>query len=140
MSDDDLKAIATYLKSLPAQSRSATDPTMKAGEAIYADQCSACHAKDGRGVDYLFPALAGSPNARSEDPTILIRVVLEGARSVATPSQPTGPGMPSFAWKLSDAEIAAVLTYVRNSWGAAPPVMADEVKSARASVMGSVSR
>ena len=83
---------------------------MKAGAAIYADQCSACHAKDGRGVDFLFPALAGSPNVHSEDPTSLVRVVLQGARSLATAKEPTGPGMPSFAWKLSDAEIAAVLT------------------------------
>ncbi len=146
MSDDDLKAIATYLKSLPGQSHStspiaSSDPTMTAGAAIYVDECSACHAGDGKGVDYLFPALAGSPNVHSDDPTSLIRVVLEAARSVATPSQPTGPGMPSFAWKLNDAEVAAVLTYVRNSWGgAAPAVTADEVRQERASIMGSVSR
>ena len=59
-------------------------------------------AIDGKGVADLFPALAGSPDARSADPASLIRVVLEGARSVATAGEPTGPGMPSFAWKLSD--------------------------------------
>ena len=114
---------------------------MKAGAAIYADQCSACHAKDGRGVDFLFPALAGSPNVHSEDPTSLVRVVLQGARSLATAKEPTGPGMPSFAWKLSDAEIAAVLTMSATA-GAAPlpRFTAEQVKNARVSLMGSASR
>jgi mono/diheme cytochrome c family protein len=79
-----------------------------------------------------FP-IAGSPNVRSADPTSLIRVVIEGARSVATAGEPTGPGMPSFAWKLSDDQAAAVLTYVRNSWGAsAPAVDASQVAQGRA--------
>lgn len=44
----------------------------------------------------------------------------------------TGAGMPSFDWKLSDADIAAVLTYVRNSWGnAAPTIQAEQVARAR---------
>ena len=145
MTDADLTAIATYLKDLQGQASSspaavsASDPTMVAGGAIYADECSACHGMDGKGVPLLFPALAGSPNVRSADPTSLIRVLMEGARSVATPGEPTSPGMPWFAWKLNDAEIAAVLTYVRNSWGAAAPaVTTDQVKSERA-VLGSAS-
>jgi mono/diheme cytochrome c family protein len=105
---------------------------MVAGEAIYADECSACHGPDGKGVPYLFPSLAGSPNVHSADPTSLIRVLIEGARSVATAREPTGPGMPSFAWKLSDDQAAAVLTYVRNSWGAsAPAVEASQVAQGR---------
>jgi mono/diheme cytochrome c family protein len=140
MTDADLRAIATYLKDLPGQTSapaaavSPSDPTMAAGGAIYADECSACHGMDGRGVPYLFPSLAGSPNVRSIDPTSLVRVLLEGARSVATASEPTGPGMPSFAWKLNDDEAAAVLTYIRNSWGSSTPAVdASEVKQARAS-------
>ena len=139
MSDTDLVAIATYLKDLPGQIASppapisASDPRMTAGEAIYVDECSACHGMDGKGVPFLFPSLAGSPNVRSVDPTSLVRVVIEGARSVATHEEPTGPGMPSFAWKLSDDQAAAVLTYVRNSWGAsASAVDPREVEQARA--------
>ena len=146
MTDADLKAIATYLKDLPGQASSppapvsASDPTMVAGTAIYSDECSACHGADGKGVAYLFPSLASSSNVRSADPASLIRVLLEGARSVATAGEPTSPGMPSFAWKLNDDEAAAVLTYVRNSWGAAAPaVTADQVKSGRAAVLGSTS-
>ena len=139
MTDADLTAIATYLKDLPGQTPSpsavvsASDPKMVAGGAIYADECSACHGMDGKGVPYLFPSLAGSPNVRSADPTSLIRVLIEGARSVATAGEPTGPGMPSFAWKLSDDEAAAILTYIRNSWGAsAAAVDSRQVEQVRA--------
>ena len=135
MTDADLTAIATYLKALPGQTASppagvsASDPKMVAGEAIYADACSACHGLDGKGVPYLFPSLARSPNVRSADPASLIRVVIEGARSVATAGEPTGPGMPSFAWKLSDDQAAAVLTYIRNSW--APPRLSSRPRRSR---------
>ena len=139
LTDADLTAIATYLKDLPGQTAappaavSASDPKMVAGGAIYVDECSACHGMDGKGVPYLFPSLAESPNVRSADPASLIRVVIEGARSVATAGEPTGPGMPSFAWKLSDDQAAAVLTYIRNSWGAsAPAVDAPQVAQGRA--------
>jgi mono/diheme cytochrome c family protein len=137
MTDSDLNAIATYLKSLPGrnddqQPVEAADPQMKAGAAIYRDQCSACHGLDGKGVPNLFPALANSSQLRSDDPQTLMRVILQGARSVATKNEPTGPGMPSFAWQLTDAQIAAVITYVRNTWGsAAPAVSADTVASTR---------
>jgi mono/diheme cytochrome c family protein len=141
MTDADLRAIATYLKDLPGQTSSAPaaafapEPTMTSGGAIYADECLACHGMDGKGVPYLFPSLAGSPNVRSIDPTTLIRVLLEGARSVATASEPTGSGMPSFAWKLNDDDAAAVLTYVRNSRGSfAPAVDPRQVGQARASM------
>jgi mono/diheme cytochrome c family protein len=148
MTDADLAAIATYLKDLPGQTASpatavsASDPKMVAGGAIYADECSACHGLDGKGVPYLFPSLAGSPNVRSADPTSLIRVVIEGARSVATAGEPTGPGMPSFAWKLSDDQVAAVLTYIRNSWGSSvPAVDPQQVEQVRArTAMASMGR
>jgi len=59
-------------------------------------------------------------------------VVLEGSRAVATEEAPTGPAMPSFAWQLSDADVAAVITYIRNGWGnAASGVSASEVANMR---------
>jgi mono/diheme cytochrome c family protein len=137
MDDPDLKAIATYLKSIPGLQDSAApvradDPAMVAGAAIYRDQCSACHALDGRGVPRLFPSVAESTGVRSDDPISLIRIVLRGARSVATKEEPTAPGMPAYGWQLSDEQLAAVLTYIRNSWGAAAaPVSARDVKRAR---------
>jgi mono/diheme cytochrome c family protein len=137
MTDKDLSAIATYLKDQVGHSETTTplpttDPMVTAGAAIYGDVCSACHAKDGRGIPNLFPALAISSSVRSSDPTTLLRLILRGARSVATPGEPTAPGMPAFRWQLDDSQIAAVVTYMRNRWGAAAPaVSADKVRDAR---------
>jgi mono/diheme cytochrome c family protein len=103
-----------------------------AGQALYVDNCAACHTSAGTGTPQLFPALKGSPSVQSTDPASLIRVVLRGAQSVATDPAPTAPSMPALGWKLSDAEVAAVVTYIRNSWGnAALPVLANDVESAR---------
>jgi mono/diheme cytochrome c family protein len=137
MTDGDLKAIAAYLKSLPGNSANvqplkADEPAMKAGQAIFRDQCSACHAIDGKGVARLFPSLADSAMLRSRDPRSAIRLVLRGARSAATDAAPTAPGMPSFGRQLDDDQVAAVLTYARNAWGRpAPAVTAADVSAAR---------
>ena len=141
ISEKDLKAIALYLKdqsppeSPAPEAVAASDPVMKAGEAIYKDQCAACHKLDGSGVADLFPALRTASSVRAEDPASLIHVVMNGAKSASTSEAPTGPGMPSYAWQLTDQQIAAVLTYVRNTWGnAAPSVSESVVKSARTSL------
>lgn len=137
MTDEDVKAMATYLKSLPGSSAPhtalvANSPDMAAGGAIYRDQCSACHGIDGKGSDRLFPSVAESSMARSDDPASVIRIVLRGARSVATDKEPTAPGMPSYGAQLTDAQVANVLSYIRNSWGnAAPAVSAEEVTRMR---------
>jgi mono/diheme cytochrome c family protein len=137
MTDGDLTAIAIYLKSLPGRQDNpspiaANDPAMVAGQAIYRDQCSACHALDGRGIPQLFPSLADSAMVRSSDPTSLIRILLRGAQSLATSAEPTSPGMPSYNWQLDDAQAAAVLTYIRNAWTpAAPPVTPRDVDRVR---------
>lgn len=135
--DPDLKAIATYLKSVSARQNhpealSRADPAMVAGLAIYRDQCSACHGLDGKGIVDLFPSIADLPIVKADDPTTSIRIVLRGARSVATKAQPTAAGMPSYGRQLDDAQIAAVLTYMRNGWGgAAAPVRATDVARVR---------
>jgi len=124
MTDDDISAIATYLKDsgvAVAASRAApiaaNDNAMRAGEAIYKDSCAACHRATGSGEAHLFPRLAGSELVQSNDPTTLVRVVLQGTRAVSTAGMPTAPAMPAFDWRLGDAQVAAVLTYIRNSWG-----------------------
>jgi len=123
MTDDDLKAIATYLLSLKPTSQdnpralAASDARMVAGQAIYKDNCAGCHTDAGTGIPHLFPRLAGSHAVQSDDPTTLIRTVLLGSQGAATATAPTGPAMPSFAWRLNDAQVASVLTYIRNTWG-----------------------
>jgi mono/diheme cytochrome c family protein len=137
MADSDLKAIATYLKSVQGRQDSpkkpaANDPVMVAGSAIYRDQCSACHGLDGHGVPKLFPSLADSSMVHSADPATLLRIVLRGARSAATKEEPTSPGMPSFGWQLDDDRLAAVVTYVRNAWGSgAAAVSPEDARKAR---------
>jgi mono/diheme cytochrome c family protein len=141
LQDADLAAIAEYLKHQPGTADhdrplAASDPVMIAGAAIYADICSGCHKGDGSGVAYLFPDIAHAPSVASRDPTTLIRVVLQGANTVATEQEPTGPQMPPFGWQLSDTQVAAVTTYIRNSWTqAAPAVLERDVRSARQALM-----
>jgi len=134
----DLRAAATYLLDQPGSNREAAkpvaaqDPAMQAGSAIYLDQCAACHTMDGNGIARLLPTLKDSPFVQQTRTDSLLHVMLEGTRAVSTQFAPTAPAMPAFGWKLSDDQIASVLTYVRNSWGnAAPPVSAADVKEAR---------
>jgi mono/diheme cytochrome c family protein len=142
MTDEDISAIATYLKdsgatgSTPKPSPvAANDDAMRAGAAIYKDSCAVCHRDTGTGEAHLFPRFAGSALVQSDDPTTLVRVVLQGTRAVSTPSMPTAPAMPAFDWRLNDTQVAAVLTYIRNSWGnAASPVSPSAVTSQRTSL------
>lgn len=139
--DADLKAVAVYLKdngktdtAVPA-AIAASDPRLVAGKEIYADRCSACHIASGEGVPGLFPKLASAPLVNADDATSLMHVVLAGSQAGATKAAPTGPAMPSFAFNLSDDDVANVLTYVRNSWGnSAAAVAPSDVKALRASL------
>ncbi len=139
MSDDDLKAIAVYLKDLsPAASatvtaQASTTQQMTTGAAIYKDSCAACHRDDGQGIAHLFPRLAGDNAIQDANAVTPIRIVLYGSQGVSTPSAPTAPAMPAFAWTMNDDQVAAVVTYIRNAWGnAAAPVTAADVKTRRA--------
>jgi mono/diheme cytochrome c family protein len=143
MPDADIKAIAVYLKGRGATGSpapaplAADDGRMKVGEAVFVDTCAACHVRSGEGIPHLFPKLAGATVAAQDDPSSLIRIIITGGRGAATDAHPTGPAMPSLGYRLSDEQIAAVVTYVRNSWGnAASPVTADAVKVLRAKVTG----
>jgi mono/diheme cytochrome c family protein len=138
MTNDDLEAIAVYLKSLAPQQETirsalaASDPRMVTGQAIYKDNCAGCHTDAGSGTPGLFARLAESHAVQSDDPTTLIRVVLAGTHGAGTAHAPTSPAMPSFDWRLDDAQVASVLTYIRNSWGnAAAVVSADQVRAMR---------
>ena len=131
LSEDDLQAIAEYLKSqrpsAPARSAiAASDPQMKAGEAIYQDRCSACHQHDGRGVPYMIPNLVKDPAVDSGDPTSIVHVLMQGAEGLSTGAEPTGASMPSYADEMTNAQLAAVSTYIRNSWGNAAAAVSDE--------------
>jgi mono/diheme cytochrome c family protein len=139
MSDEDLKAIATYLKDTPpapdSKPGAPSQEVVDAGKGIYNDSCAACHEASGAGVPHMFPPLKGNAVAQQADPSTVVRVILEGAMTAATKERPTPSAMPAFAWKLSNDEIAAVATYVRNAWGnQASPVSASDVSKMRKSI------
>lgn len=138
LSDADVKAMATYLKSVngpKAEAESSADQKLlTAGGAVYQDLCSACHKSDGTGVPNLIPDLSHAATVDTGDPTTVLRVILQGAQSVATDREPTGPAMPAFGWQLNDAQVAAVASYVRNRWGKGPAVSEEQVKTERASL------
>lgn len=135
MTDADLAAVATYLESLPAHPRSlptaATTDTparLRQGAAIYDHRCAACHGKDGEGIAGVYPALAG--NVAVDEPTGMnaTRVVLLGGFAPLTAANPRPYSMPPFAQVLSDEEVSAVVSYIRQRWGnRAAPVAAHDV-------------
>lgn len=136
LTDADLHAIAVYVKSKegsePEPSDKPSQAVTDAGHAIFSDSCAACHQANGAGVPHMFPPLAKNANVQSKNPTSVIRVILEGARTVATDERPTPSTMPAFDWKLTDEEVAAVASYVRNAWGnVAPAVAAGDVRALR---------
>ena len=99
----------------------------EAGRDVYGRLCVACHQPDGRGREGLAPALAGSPFVTGRA-GITARIVLHGKEGKAM--------MPPLG-TLSDAEVAAVLTYLRRSFGhALSPVSVDLVKEVRGASLG----
>jgi mono/diheme cytochrome c family protein len=136
MSDDDRHAMAVYLKSQAASPNSGhAQPelaAMRRGAAIYSDACASCHLEDGVGQPRLFPPLGHNAMLQQADPTGLEHLILAGGRIGTSPSRPSPLTMPSFAWKLSDNEIADVATYLRNGWGnQAAAVSVAEVRELR---------
>lgn len=122
MSDADVHAIALYLKSLPPARRETivTPPDeaeMKAGQAVYAKLCIACHEADGTGSPRIYPPLPGNALLQSINPSSTLRIILDGAHTLTTPRAPNTGEMPGYAKQLSNEEIAAVTNYIRNSWG-----------------------
>jgi mono/diheme cytochrome c family protein len=119
MTDSDLTAIATYLKSLPANQRS-TDVSVAdggPGGKLYAQQCAACHLADGKGhAPYIAP-LAGNPVVLDTDPTSLINITLNGSSRVVVAGMPDAYRMPQFRVLLKDEDIADIVSFIRSSWG-----------------------
>jgi mono/diheme cytochrome c family protein len=153
MTESDLQASAKYLKGVghfeasPSTSSTtlsysydtATAKSLAAGNlsaqgaATYIDNCAACHRPDGTGYEGVFPTLAGNPAVESADPLSLATIVLTGSKTAKTHTTPAQFTMPAFSWRLSDQEIADVLTFIRNGWGnKAAPVNVSTVTRARA--------
>ena len=97
------------------------DELMEKGASVYAANCVSCHMAEGQGVAGLFPALVGSPIATGPAADHVSRV-LNGKNL-----------MPAFKAQLNDVDLAAVITYERNSWGnsTGDMVQPSTVKAAR---------
>lgn len=121
----DLRAIATYLKSLPQMDAASTGgegapglPQASAqGADIYDKQCAACHGTQGEGVPGAYPALAGNRAVQMARTANLVQVILYGGFAPATQGNPRPFGMPPFKLELDDRAVAAVLTHIRSAWG-----------------------
>lgn len=102
------------------------------GAATFSLYCSPCHGRDGRGVEAKAPPLEGSPSL-AEPPSLAARIVVHGLDPSTRPGGDAYPApMPAFGRALSDAQIADVVTYVRERFGGeAAPVEPGEVARAR---------
>ena len=149
LTEADLQAMAAYLKTLPPTSgdapKFAANPATAAalakgqeanrGAQLYDDNCAACHHTDGAGSPKALPQIAGNSSALAQDPNSLIRLVLAGSALPGTTAAPSPLGMPGFAWRLSNEEVAQLLTFIRTSWGNhASNVTAGEVARVRGSL------
>jgi mono/diheme cytochrome c family protein len=87
------------------------------GGKVYSTNCSSCHQPNGQGVSGTFPPLAGNPVVTG-DPTKVIRIVKYGLNGqIQVKGQTYNGMMPAWGQQLSNSDIAAVITYVRSSWG-----------------------
>jgi mono/diheme cytochrome c family protein len=149
LKDEDLVAIASYLKTLPpapdgsssfspdaaTSAALASGGTVDRGAELYVDNCSACHRTTGEGNAGAFPEIAGNASVLSQDPSSLIRLVLQGSSLPGTAAAPSTLGMPGFGWRLSNQEVAQLLTFIRTGWGnRAPSVSANDVARVRAAL------
>ncbi len=109
---------------------------MKRGAAVYARTCIACHQPTGMGLPPVFPPLANAPIIVG-NPELPVKFILQGLMGPITVNGMTYNSMMPPVAGVSDADIADVLTYVRQSFGnQGNPVTADQVKAIRAATAG----
>ncbi len=128
LNEPDIAAIVEYIRSLPPPaytpparalrvSERQQEAQMATGSEVYRKHCADCHGDDGQGQPHVYPALAGNRLVTAASPTNAIQTVLYGGYAPSTAGHPRPHGMPPYSHQLSKADIAAVLTYIRGSWG-----------------------
>ena len=114
----------------------ASDDQMKRGAAVYARTCIACHQPTGMGLPPVFPPIANAPIVVG-NPELPIKFILQGLMGPITVNGTTYNSMMPPVAGVTDADVADVLTYVRQSFGnKGNPVSADQVKAVRAATAG----
>lgn len=143
LTDADTSAMAVYLKSLaPREASTGSGSSVPAeessllirlGRTVYGQHCASCHGAEGRGMPPGYPPLAGNHSIGMPSPVNAIRMVLNGGYPPGTAGNLEPYGMPPFAQNLSDDEVAAVVSYIRASWGnRGTPVSARQANELRA--------
>ena len=130
LDENDLHAMAVYLKDLPPHESPANPASTSAaigntsdgdrvarGHGLYIDDCAGCHMDNGEGIAGVFPPLKGNNVVQAKDPETVVHVILTGAKTAVTQQKPTGLAMPAFDWKLSNDQVADLVTYLRGAWG-----------------------
>ncbi len=146
LNDEDVRAMAVYLKGLaqgaPPEKSSTSLPSAESslllsfGKPIYARECASCHGTTGQGMPPDYPPLAGNQSIQMAFAVNPIRMVLNGGYPPGTSGNPMPYGMPPFAQKLTDDEVAAVVTYIRTAWGnRGEPVSARQANELRAATL-----
>ena len=119
----DLQAMAVFLKAVPVRPTNAPafEPakpeTLALGEKVYGQWCVDCHGAAGQGAVGAYPALAGNRGVGMSSHVNAVQAILAGGFAPATAGNPRPYGMPPFRTLLTDAEVAAVASFVRQSWG-----------------------
>ena len=123
----DLTAMVEYLANIRERENDTSKAPQAASEAlgrgakVYEQQCESCHGNKGQGVPDIYPALAGNRAVLLEHPNNLVQIIRKGGFLPTTAGNPQPFGMPPFGQVLSDEDIAAVTTFIRQAWGNAAP-------------------
>lgn len=123
----DGRSVAELQGAAPAAAGATAD-----GAAVFSARCVACHQATGAGLPGVFPPLAGSEWVAGKAET-LVAIVLHGISGPLTVKGSSYNGaMPAFKDQLTNAEIAAVLSHIRGTWGnQAESITADTVTNVR---------
>lgn len=123
LSSEDLHAMAIYLQSLPQRepvaepASAASSAQLALGEQVYQRHCVDCHGAQGQGAAFAYPALAGNRAVTLASHVNPVQAILSGGFAPATTGNPQPYGMPPYRTLLTDVEVAAVATFIRQSWG-----------------------
>jgi len=140
LSTEDVTSMAVFLKALPSEQSAplavlagpGVDRVVAQGKKLYQNHCMECHGGDGKGLPPHYPPLAGNRALTMAEAVNPIRMVLNGGFAPGTAGNPRPYGMPPYSHLMNDEEVAAVVSYLRASWGnQAPPVTASQVNRYR---------
>jgi cbb3-type cytochrome c oxidase subunit III len=148
LSNDEIGAVLTYIRAgwtnkaavvSADQVAAARNPVAFSGGQIYAAKCASCHQPGGTGTS-AYPPLNGNPHVAASDPKEMIATIVNGRTGALTVNGTTYNGkMPTWKGQLSNADIAAVATYIRSAWtNKAPGVTEQQVAAAGPAVLSTV--